>query len=157
MRRLLYLLALILGACSQILGGEPWPGSERPRTWTSDECVVGYVDTWGHAGLRHFYREPQEVTLRYGMEDSVEKRVVTHELLHVAGYGRHIPSRRCYFRSYAGSELGPLCAAEIEKIRAVNRTYTLRVRDVGLYEAVCWAAAKWNKAAGREVFVVKGL
>jgi len=154
MRKLLLAaLLLTLTACSSMMGGEPWHGSDRPRMDTSSEVRIQSMEDSPYAGLTYYSRTPQDIYVSAGSPNKI-RRVIVHELLHAAGFGKHIPDPACYFRAYAGEDLPPLCPQEVAKIRMVTRTFTVIVGDKDLLDAVVWAIAKWNTAAGREVFVL---
>ena len=152
-----FLTALLLvGACAT----HALHTFERPDSSANTVIWVMMADDLpGNAiGLSMpFVAQPQLIQIQDNMDANKTLRVVAHELLHAAGFKAHVPegSEDCYFNPTADSApLGPPCDAEVRKIRMVKRTFTVAAVDPRAQVACLWAVAMWNRAAGREVFVI---
>lgn len=120
--------------------------------------IVGYGDmASSHIGeARALVLEPQTVMIRRGLPATQQRRVVTHEMFHAAGFLIHNMDPECYSYRSQGDDgpIRPPCRAEVVQIRRVQRTFTVVVRDAALLEDVQFAVGLWNRAAGRVVFVL---
>jgi hypothetical protein len=101
------------------------------------------------------YGQPQRIQIDDDLTDAQECFVLTHELLHAAGYVRHIPDPSCYFNSKAGDPPAVPCPAEVDKIRAVKGTFHVRILSPELHHAARHAVRVWNEAAGRTIFTLE--
>lgn len=82
-------------------------------------------------------------------------RVIAHEMLHTAGLVEHESSPQCFLFQNAFPGQGDLpCAPEVDRLREIEHTITIRVTDRELVEPARECAAMWNDVAEREVFVI---
>lgn len=82
-------------------------------------------------------------------------RVVAHEMLHTAGLVEHEASPQCflYKDAFPGQPPSP-CNPEVDRLRQLERSITIRVLDRALVETCHDCAEMWNEVAGRKVFII---
>ena len=141
----LNLVALILLSSCGFAGG----------TSSSNLVVVssapGLIDgryrgfaTWGDG--------PAQVLTQGGLSHTSTVAIAMHELWHVATETvGHNPGALCVSHR-AAPAMGSPCPVEVEQMRAVTRTYLVRVADEALERAVHDAMRRWNAAVGRTMF-----
>lgn len=132
----------------------------RPETRSHTDVEVAlYAQLDGpHIGERIGHiGKPQEVRIRAGMPLNQRRRVIVHELYHVAGWTGHNDSEDCYtYPSQGDWPCTAPCAEEIRQMQRVQRTFTLYVVNPELLPDVLWAVSLWNSVTHREVFRVAG-
>jgi len=143
--RLPLLLALLLTACG---GGGAAPPPTDVYLYLVAEDALG---------------EPTGYTTRGDTSTTVEieahdfadwhlEAIVAHELWHVAGHDDHLGDGCMAGGVFPLDSRGP-CADELARMAAVPFTFTLSPSDA-LFAATVRAAAWWNAAVGREMFVI---
>jgi hypothetical protein len=105
----------------------------------------GYTE-WGCDG-------PTRVWVLDDLDEDTTRRVLAHELWHVAGFDEHLGDPTCLAHGASPNITAP-CPEELARMRTVNRTFHLLPED-HLWEATVWAAGFWNDALGTERFVVE--
>ena len=139
-------LALGLVGCG--LGGV---GSCRPSL---DVRVQFEVLQDGKAGRTSWdCGEPTRVRIDPGLAEGALQRVLEHELGHARGLD-HLGDPACAMRSPPVLDAG-FCAAEVQGAIDFDDVSRVQVLDPGLQAPTEAAMARWNEAAGRELFVLR--
>ncbi len=100
----------------------------------------------------------QLIEIKPGQDPITQRRVLAHELLHVAGYRTrdHSNDPACYFFSAARRVLPEQpCPYELDLIRRVGSVFHVATTEPRLSHDLQWAVDFWNRWAGHTVFVVK--
>lgn len=151
---LLQLVVIVLPACGG--GGSGCDGGN----FSNPNAVLYSVPTLQDVGNYYALTEytcsgPTIVKVSQETPGMLVTRVVAHEMLHAAGLVEHEASPACflYKDAYPGQPASP-CNPEIDRLRELERTITIRVLDAALVETCLECADMWNDVAGREVFVI---